>query len=210
MDHRRIDISGDAAALPEGLAGASVEAARPPAREVLTALARAGAAELSVALHGARPAIHDWHTEDGSFAATLASLTTARSLGIPTAVRTPITRSNARVLGELPPLLRARDVRRWALSWPEAEGDDWTARVTRLGLGVPAALAAVARAESLGIEVRLCGIPLCVVGPYADRVVPSAPRAYGERCGGCRARAACGGVDAVYLARFGEGELRAL
>jgi hypothetical protein len=201
------------ASVAEAGAPVSVRAARPPSREALASLAAAGVAGLVLALHGARREVHDWHAGAGAFDAALAALTAARSHGIEATVVTDLSRSNARVLGELPPLLRARGVRRWELRWPDASapGDErWTARVPRLGLGVPAALAALDRARRMGLEAWLRGVPLCAAGPFASRVLPSAPRAYGTRCEGCAARARCAGVDATYLARFGEGELRTL
>lgn len=194
-----------AARLPVG-----VWAERPPSPAEIALAADAGVRELGLALHGARSEVHDWHASAGSFESALRALGVARTHGIRTAVLSRITRSNARVLVELPSLLKASGVALWVLAWPRAEGDAFTAVVPRLGLGVPPALAALERARRVGLEARVAGVPACVLGPFASSALPASPRAFGARCAGCASRPACSGVDAAYLARFGEAELRAM
>lgn len=186
-------------------------AARPPSPAEIALAAGAGVRELGLALHGARSDVHDWHAGEGAFDAAVGALTVARTHGMACAVASSITRSNARVLVELPSLLKASGVALWALAWPRAEeGEVFTATVPRLGLAVPAALAALERARRVGLDARVVGVPTCVLGPFARLSLASAPRAFGARCEGCAGRARCSGVDAAYLRRFGENELRAL
>ncbi|HJL17667.1 MAG TPA: hypothetical protein RMH99_18530 [Sandaracinaceae bacterium LLY-WYZ-13_1] len=208
---------GTAEGLPEegALDGVLLRAEAPPTSEGIAALAARGAtgARLLVPWQGARREVHDFHAGEGAFDATVRALTAARSHGIETWVHTVITRSNARVLGELPARLKARGVRGWIVAWPRVAADDapaWTARVPRLGLAAPAALAALERARRLGLSAWLHDLPLCVAGPYASRVTTTGARSYGARCESCAARHRCAGVDAAYLRRFGEGELRPL
>ncbi len=173
-------------------------------------MSSAGARDVALWLHGGRPEPHDWVAGEGSFHATARAIAAARERGLTVVVASLVTRSNARVLIEMPSLLAAWRVSSWVMVWPRAEGELFTSTVARLGLGVPAALAALDRARRIGVDARTVGIPLCTLGPYARYALAGAPRSFGERCGSCAARERCPGVDAAYLARFGEGELRAL
>ena len=73
----------------------------------------------------------------------------------------------------------------------------------------PLALQAAAKTEAKGIRVATHGAPRCVLGPYARFAAQEAPAAFGAKCEGCIARVDCVGVDAGYLARFGDEDLRA-
>lgn len=163
--------------------------------------------ELGLALHGARREVHDWHSHPGAFDEVLAALTAARAHGIAPVVASAVTRSNARVLVELPSLLKSAGVALWALSWPRTSAAN---KAARLGLAVPAALAAMERARRLGLPAWVLGAPVCVLGPFAARALPSPPRAYPAHCAGCPMRDACPGTDADYLTRFGGAELKPL
>ncbi|MCB9593116.1 MAG: hypothetical protein H6719_10320 [Sandaracinaceae bacterium] len=177
----------------------------------LAALSREGVRAVALPLHGARAEVHDWVAgPPGAFRATLDALQTARSLQLEVTAWTLLTRSNARVLGELPSLLAARAVVSWIVVVPPLE-DDGSARtrvVPRFGLGVPSALAALDAAEKRGLRARILGAPRCTLGRFADRAVPSPARSYAPVCEGCPSRSTCPGVDAAYLARFGDHELR--
>lgn len=191
----------------------AILAALPPAPSQLTRAVRAGVRELGLVLSGARPEVHDWHARaPGSFASTLRALDEARSLRMRAGVATPLTRSNARVLGELPSVLAASGAALWVVIAPRArEGPEpFTARVPRFGLGVPPMLAALERARRLGLTARTLGWPACTLGPFANAALPAAPRAHAEPCEGCASRARCAGVDPAYLLRFGPGELRSV
>jgi hypothetical protein len=199
------------AASAAGIAPIGLVSAGAPSPRDLAELVRAGARELGLALHGARREVHDWHVgSDGAFAQTLEGIGAARALGMDVGVTTEVTRSNARVLSELPSLLRASGVTLWALRPAVARREPFTATVPRLGLGVPPMLAALERATRLGLVVRTSGFPACVLGPFARTALPSRARHHGGVCQACAARPSCPGVDGAYLERFGEGELRAL
>lgn len=177
----------------------------------MSELAREGVTALAVPLHGAREAVHDWVAgEEGSFSACLDTMDAARNHGLSLAAWTSMTRSNARVLGELPTLLKARGVALWIVEVPRARDGGFTAVVARFGLSIPSALAALTRARGLGIEARLRGAPLCTLGRFAAHVAPSEARSYGAVCAGCPARGECPGADELYLTTFGERELRAV
>ncbi len=180
------------------------------------ALAAAGVTDVQLSLHGARPEVHDYHAGvDGALAASVAGLGAARAAGLEVAVATVVTRSNQRNLAELARLLAARGAAAWLLAIPHAAGAaaaSFDRVIPRLGLAVPFALHALEVATRLGLPAFVAGAPLCALGPFASRALPldaaaSAPRAYGEACDGCAARAACPGVDPTYLARFGGDEL---
>lgn len=163
----------------------------------------------AIALHAADAAAHDHHAgRAGSFVEALAALDAARARGEALEVATDLTRSNARILAALPPLLHARGVARWSLhvATYAAHAEHL---VPRLALALPFALHAADRAARLGLATAIAGAPLCLLGPFADRAVPVAPRAFAPACETCALRPRCPGVDATYLARFGPGELTA-
>jgi len=168
---------------------------------------------VALPLHGARADVHEWVAEragadDESFSATLRTLDATRGLGLTRAVWTLLTRSNARVLAEMPSLLKAHRIALWILEVPEPTSTPWTQLVPRFGLSIPSALAAMERARKLGIEARIRGAPRCVLGRFSDRALPSPTRSFASVCGGCPARAHCPGVAPTYLERFGPRELR--
>lgn len=178
------------------------------------ALREAGLTDVHFSLHGHAPAIHDHHTGvEGSFVEATAGLGAARHEGLTTVVTTVLTRSNARSLGVLATWLAAQNVAAWSVAVPRAVGrlTETFDRVSpRLAMAMPPALYALALARSKGVEVFLRGAPLCLLGPFAARSLPDAPRAFDPaRCGDCPARPRCPGVDARYLARFDGDELAA-
>lgn len=153
-------------------------------------------------LFGAAPAVHDYHQGAGSFAATLEEL----RAGTERWVTTPVTRSNFRNLGDLPPLLASLGVAAWRLAVvaPTRTPDPVA---PRLAMVAPHVVRALARAEAAGLRAGITGLPLCLLGPYADRALDD-PGAAGEPCSACPAREGCGGVSDGYRALFGHGELR--
>ena len=178
--------------------------------EALTALANAGLTDLHVALYGASPLMHDYHTADGSFDGLDAVLNASRSMQITSVVTTPLTRSNARSLGELPAWLTAHNVAAWAVAVPRTRGVRTSAfdrLFPRLALALPYALHALEQARRRALPAWIRGAPWCLLGPYATRSLPESPRAYGGMCEGCSTRSRCPGVDAVYLDRFRGDEL---
>lgn len=205
----RIIERARAASARGGAVGLAAE--RAPSRAQLSEAVAAGVTEVALWLHGARREVHDWHAGEGAFEATHRAIDALRAHGRSTAIASLVTRSSARVLSELPSMSKASGVALWVLAWPRAIDEaTFTATVPRVGLGVPAALAALDRAERLGLEARIAGAPRCALGPFAARSLASDPRGYGARCEGCAARDGCAGLDLAYLRRFGDRELRRL
>lgn len=176
----------------------------------IEALAGAGLTDLHLPLYGASRAVHDYHDGAGRFDAISAAISAARALGVTVVVTTPLTRSNARVLGEVPVWLTTRAVAAWAVAVPRAEGERTAAfdRVyPRLALALPYALHAIERARRAALPAWISHAPWCLLGPYATRSLPVEPMRYGPMCDGCPTRARCPGVAPTYLARFGADEL---
>jgi len=180
-------------------------------RSYASSLARAGLTDVHLSIHGADPAVHDYHTGvDGSLAASLAGLAASRAHHLEVVVATVVTRSNFRNLGSIPRMLGERGVAGWLLEIPRiagraAEGFDRV--IPRLALALPFALHALEAARALGVPAWIRGAPLCVLGPFATRALEEPTRDYGTTCEECPARASCTGVESDYLARFGEDEL---
>lgn len=178
------------------------------------ALAAAGLTDVHVSLHGAEAQVHDYHTGiEGSFRESLAGVTAARASGLGVVATTVLTRSNYRVLTGLPQLLVSLGVSAWQVTTVLIAGRAVKAMdplVPRLALAWPYALHALAAAQKLGLTAVASGAPWCLLGPFVARTVPSPARSYAPPCEGCPARAACPGVDATYLARFGHDELTPL
>lgn len=183
-------------------------------------LRAAGLTDVHLSVHGARAAVHDYHVgRDGAFERIVVALGELRRCGVVVVVRTVLTRSNARVIGELPTWLGGHGVRAWGIAVPRVAGGaarEFDRVVPRLGVAVPFALHALDRARRIGIAVGVIGAPRCVVGPW-DRARISeggdeggGEGAFGEVCAECLGRAGCVGVDARYLGRFGGDELRAI
>ncbi|MEM6990866.1 MAG: radical SAM protein [Myxococcota bacterium] len=187
-------------------------------RALASSLLDAGLTDVHLSIHGARPGVHDYHVgAPGGLAATQAGLSTLRALGrergeVPAVVATTVvTRSNFRVLSELPAALAGWGIAAWCLQWPEAVGSAGAAFdriVPRFGLAVPFALHAAATAARGGLSVFVAGVPVCVMGPMRRVLAPSPSRSYAPVCASCEARPACCGADSRYLERFGAQELR--
>lgn len=179
----------------------------------LSVLVEAGLTDLHLSVHGATAAAHDYHTGvPGSFASSLAALAAARAAKLSVAVTTVLTRSNARGLSDVAHLLATRSASAWCIAVPRVRGraaELFDRVVPRLGVAMPFALHAVRVAESLRLPVFLRGAPSCVLGPFVRHALADAPRAYGDACDGCAARAGCPGVEPEYLARFAGDELSA-
>lgn len=176
------------------------------------AVAAAGLTDAHVSIHGPTASVHDYHTgREGSFAAVRRTAHRMRERGIEVVATTVLTRSNFRVLAEMPLVLQQLGIAAWAVSLPLTAGraaDDFDRIHPRLGLALPFALHALARARESGLPAFITGAPLCALGPYAGFVLPCPPRAFAEICARCPSRSACPGVDAAYLERFTAEELR--
>lgn len=176
-------------------------------------LIAAGLTDVHLSVHGARANVHDHHTgRAGSFDAIVRALEGLGRRRVPVVVATVVTRSNARVLGELPSWLAGHAVAAWCVEVPRAAGaaaQAFDRVMPRLALAMPFALHAIDRARKLGIAAGIRGAPSCLLGPWARARMVEVPRVFAGVCESCAARDGCSGVDAVYLARFGGDELRA-
>jgi hypothetical protein len=179
--------------------------------ELARALASAGLTDVHLSIHGAEARIHDYHTGNpGSFERAVTALGAARAAGLRVVVTTVVTRSSFRSLSALPSWLAARGVSAWTLAFVRHAGRAAGASdrvVPRLGLAVPHALHALEAATAAGLPALVSGVPSCLLGPFASRTMPEAPRAFGGVCAGCDARPGCAGVDPEYLSRFDGDEL---
>jgi MoaA/NifB/PqqE/SkfB family radical SAM enzyme len=176
-------------------------------------VARAGLTDVHLSIHGAEARVHDWHVgRAGAFDAAMRTLSAARSASLEVVVATVLTRSTFRGLAPMPRMLASRGAAAWCIEVPRWRGDAATASdrvVPRLALALPFALHAIDAAEALGLPAFVRGAPSCLLGPWASRALEGDTRAYGAACSECASRVACAGVDAEYLARFGDGEITA-
>jgi hypothetical protein len=203
-------LAADLRARIEGAAGRRVGLQTNAAQLDLGTLVAAGLTDLQLSIHGATADVHDYHTGvEGSFDRIEAVLPAP----VPVLVTTVVTRSNFRVLADLPAFLAGRKVAQWVLAMPHVAGRAATGFdrvVGRLGMVMPYVLHAAERGETLGLDVGVAGAPLCALGPRSSLAVASRSRAFDPVCDGCPARPHCCGVDPAYLARFTAEELRPL
>lgn len=180
---------------------------------LVTALRQAGLTDLHLSVHGGEPAVHDHHVgTPGAFAEVVRTLSHARAAGLTVVATTVLSRSNHRVLEPLARFLRGSGVAAWSIAIPVAAGAavlSFERTHPRLGIALPFALHALEIARSLGMPAFLEGAPLCALGPFAAKTLPSPSRSYGAACDGCPSRARCPGIDPLYLARFDGDELAA-
>jgi hypothetical protein len=182
--------------------------------ERLRGLVDAGLTDVHLSIHGAEARVHDWHAgRTGAFDAAARAMVGARDAGLDVAVTTVLTKSNFRVIAPLPRLLASRGACAWCVQVPRWRGRAASRAdsvVPRLALALPFAMHALDVAQALGLPAFVRGAPLCLLGPFASLAVErdaDDSRSFGQRCEACPSRLHCSGVDAEYLARFGEKEL---
>ncbi len=180
--------------------------------KLMAPLAAAGLTDLHLSVHGAEPAVHEYHTGiPGSLAQALDTVGAAHASGVTVVVATVLTRSNFRSLAPLPKLLASKGVAAWLVAVPAVAGrarSGFDRIIPRLGLALPFALSALDSALALGVEPFVSGAPRCMLGPFARRALPEPGRAFAPACEGCPARTSCQGLDPAYLARFGGDEVQ--
>ena len=181
--------------------------------DVVAQLLAAGLTDVHVSIHAANAGAHDYHVGvEGSFVALESALAHLCARGITVVATTVLTRSNMRVLAELPTFLADAGISAWCIEVALATGRaaaQFDRVIPRLPLAIPFALHALDRAKKLGLPAAIAGAPSCLLGPFAARR-PTPPRAFADPCDRCAARSGCAGADPLYIARWGDAELRAL
>ncbi|MFO0631600.1 MAG: hypothetical protein U0168_01980 [Nannocystaceae bacterium] len=140
----------------------------------------AGLCDAHLSIHGARADVHDFHTgRDGSFVAATATALGLRARGVTVVATTVLTRSNFRVLGELPALAAAgdRSLDGGAAALRAAARPQRSIGCCRGSRWPRFALHAIDRAQRLGLPVAITGAPLCLLGPFAGLARHDAARA---------------------------------
>ncbi len=200
-----------ARALGFAAVGVQTNARRLADAALVEQLHAAGLGDVHVSIHGASARAHDYHVGiEGAFVAVKAALANLRARAVPVVATTVLTRSNMRVLAELPTFFASAGVAAWCIEVPVAAGraaQAFDRVMPRLPLALPFALHALDRARKLGLPAAIAGAPSCMLGPFAARR-PTPPRTFAEPCEGCGARAACVGLDPLYIARWGAADLR--
>jgi hypothetical protein len=133
------------------------------------ALLEAGVTEVSPALHAPNAAAHEYLTRaPGSFRQTLRGIVNLKRRGARVITNTVVTRSTARLLGELGALLVRLRVDQYQLAFPHpvgtagfAEGGEGASVVPRLSLLEPWLRAGLEPGIRAGVAVMTEAVPLC-------------------------------------------------
>jgi cyclic pyranopterin phosphate synthase len=196
----------------------------------LESLVRAGATEVSPALHGPNPEVHDLLTRSpGSFRQTVKGIRNARRLGIPVIMNSVITRLNHALLAEMALLFVSLGVDQFQLAFVHALGSaaaDFDDIVPRLSHARPFVLEALGIGDRARVRCMTEAIPLCFLPGVEDHaaefVIPrtriydagrvvedytefrlSEGKAKGPVCAACACRDVCEGPWREYPERFG-------
>jgi len=142
---------------------------------VLRALLAAGVTEISPALHGPDPAVHDALTRaPGSFEQTTRGIATAVARGLRVVTNTVVQRGNLHVLAETLEVLADLGVRQAQLAMVHPVGsaaEHFGSVVPTLAAAAPAVAEAVRRGRDRGMRVVVEALPLCFARGIEDAVV---------------------------------------
>lgn len=137
----------------------------------------AGVTEISPALHGHRPELHDYLTRaQGSFNQTVAGIRNARELGIPVLTNTVITKSNFRHLPQVAKLLVKLDVTQFQFAFVHptgTAGEEFTTVVPRMTMASPFAHKGLDLGRDAGKHCYTEAIPFCFMSGYETHVAES-------------------------------------
>ncbi len=205
--------------------------------EVLDALLKAGANELSPSLHGSTAEVHDGLTRaPGSFAETTRGIRNVAARGARLVTNSVIVRQNLHDLGALVKLLASLGVVRMQLAFVHpvgTAGERFAEVVPRLGDVTVALRHARQAAREAGVELVTEAVPLCFLpGMESLAVEARIPRttvfdsdgsardysawragegkAHGPPCADCAAATRCEGPWKEYPERLGWGEFHPL
>jgi hypothetical protein len=151
---------------------------------------------------------------DGAHVQAMVGLARVLAAPVRLEVRVPVVRRNFAVLSDIVAVLRHVGVRRVTFEYPEPVkvGPAWqVGALVRLDVAAPFVRDAIERAESLKMEPRTLGFPLCQLGPRASTYALVGPRAAGPAapvCAGCGVSDRCPKTWASYQRTFGTWELR--
>jgi MoaA/NifB/PqqE/SkfB family radical SAM enzyme len=190
----------------------------------------AGVTEVSPALHGHVPALHDYLTgRPGSFAFTLRGIENARAAGLPVLTNTVVTKPNRRHLPAIARLLIDRGVSQLQLAFVHPVGsaaDNFESIVPRKSLILEELFLALDAAAAAGVRSMTEAIPLCFLRGResfaAEWIIPDAAvfdaegtiddyrafrlaegKAKGPPCRRCLLDPVCEGPWREYPERFG-------
>lgn len=212
-------------ALPVALQSNAIRLADPALTEALIA---AGLSWVQVSLHGSHAALAEaMSAAPGTFASQVAGIDELhRHPQLYLTINFVIAQGNFRDLPAFVELCAQRWPRATlTLSFVGPSSDvvpKDAAMVPSYTQVLPFLLAALARAEALGVDVggleSMCGVPLCLVPERYRQAAHSAiPEGYDQGeflhpppCQGCALQANCFGVRRNYLSLYGDGELRPL
>ena len=138
-------------------------------------LADAGATEVSPALHGHHPALHDYLTRaPGSFFQTTRGIRNLREMGVKVLTNSVVVRANFRNLPALARLLVGLGVEHFQFAFVHpvgTAGEDFTSVVPRMELVAPYLMRAFQVGIDAGRRVYSEAVPYCVVPGYEGCVV---------------------------------------
>jgi hypothetical protein len=143
--------------------------------EFLARLLRAGVTEVSPALHGPDPSVHDPLTRaPGSFDQTLAGIRNAVRAGVGVVTNTVVVRPNLRHLSAIVTLLADVGVAHAQLAMVHPVGS--AAKVSeemvpRLEVAAPAVIGAITVGRARRVDVVVEAMPLCFLGEFEDAAV---------------------------------------
>lgn len=171
-------------------------------------LVRAAPSEVAVSIQGASAAVHDAVTgEPGSFAQSIEGLrhvmelVAARRAPVAVRVQTVVTALNLRDLPALAAQLRRHRVPAWTLRRQEPVGRGEALAAPPLEVVAEALRAVLAETSANGLEIRVEGVPACLLGAHGTLAgeatgARAEARARIPACASCEYRPGCAGMPA--------------
>ena len=205
-------------------------------RPFVKALVEAGVTEVSPALHGSRPEIHDGLTRaKGAFKQVVKGIRNVREAGLPVISNTVVVQDNVTDLPQLAQLLAQLGANpvQFAFVHPAGTaGEDFDTVVPRFSEAMPYIHAALDILLGAGITARTEAVPYCFMQGYeacvAERLIPNTAvedlpmiiedytayrlaegKAKGAQCERCSYDAVCEGPWREYPEHYGWDEVTA-
>ena len=200
-------------------------------RALCRTLMQAGASDFALAVHGHKPALHDFLTRaSGSFDQTARGVFNLKNMGAVVRTNTVITRANYRNLPDIARLLTSLGVVQFQFAFVHAlgaAGESFVSIVPRKTLVAPYVMQGLTVGLSHGVEAKTEAIPYCFLRGFepcvsepgipdtkiydaADVVIEdytvvrrTRGKTHGPPCRNCAARKLCEGPWKEYPARYG-------